>query len=410
MEDYWIKWDDLFIKLHNEKKRKLVFFGRSEDWVPKALRKLKRFNPVICDSNVKYNKTYFHNINVFHKSKFFKDKNKYFFIITTGSYNSVIKDFKKNNILAGKDFVCLPDFYDFAFLDNLRKKRGLIIVSSSDQVEKRATRYSAFGGGIFSLEFNETNCNIQKKLKGSFRQICKINKSLYAAAEYSGAIFVFDKKFKIKKKIKLSVMNMCGISYSKDKNLFVVTSQTEDKFYLVCNKKDKVVDEIQFSNLSGSNKSLHHLNDVLLIDNKIYFTFFSASGNWKNGIFDGGIGEVSLKNKQISIISNNAIQPHTPRIINGSIAYCDSSNAKVIMGGQSKDLEFNGFTRGLYEKNDYVFVGQSETMYLTRLQRLNKTIDITSGIFMVDINSNCRRFLPTSGICNIHDFVVEDIS
>ena len=41
MEDYWIKWDDLFIKLHNEKKRKLVFFGRSEDWVPKALRKLK---------------------------------------------------------------------------------------------------------------------------------------------------------------------------------------------------------------------------------------------------------------------------------------------------------------------------------------------------------------------------------
>jgi len=204
-------------------------------------------------------------------------------------------------------------------------------------------------------------------------------------------------------------MNMCGISYSKDKNLFVVTSQTEDKFYLVCNKKNRVVDEIQFSNLSGLNKSLHHLNDVLLIDNKIYFTFFSASGNWKNGIFDGGLGEVNLKNKQISIISSNAIQPHTPRIINGSIAYCDSSNAKVIMGGQSKDLEFNGFIRGLYEKNDYVFVGQSETMYLTRLQRLNKTIDITSGIFMVDVNSNCRRFLPTSGICNLHDFVVEDI-
>ena len=121
MENYWIKWQDLSFKLNNEKKRKLVLFGRSEDWVPKALRKLKQFNPIICDSNIRYDKTRFEGINVFHKSKFLKnkDKEKFFFVITTGSYNSVIKELKRNNKLSGKDFVCLPDFYDFAFLDNL---------------------------------------------------------------------------------------------------------------------------------------------------------------------------------------------------------------------------------------------------------------------------------------------------
>ena len=133
---------------------------------------------------------------------------------------------------SGKDFVCLPDFYDFAFLDNLRKKKGHIILSSSDQIEKRATRYSVLGGGIFSLKFDERGSKVQKKINGSFRQICQIRNSLYATAEYSGTIFIFDKKFKIKKKIKLNVMNMCGISYSAGEDLFVVTSQTEDKFYI----------------------------------------------------------------------------------------------------------------------------------------------------------------------------------
>ncbi len=151
------------------------------------------------------------------------------------------------------------------------------------------------------------------------------------------------------------------------------------------------------------------MNDVLFYGDSIYFTFFSASGNWKNGIFDGGLGQININNFKIKFLTNDSIQPHSPRSINGSIAFCDSSNAKVILGGQQKELEFYGFVRGLYKFKNYIFVGQSETMYLTRLERLNKLINISSVIYIVDVSDKCKRFIPTNGICNLHDLIVHEL-
>ena len=48
-------------------------------------------------------------------------------------------------------------------------------------------------------------------------------------------------------------------------------------------------------------------------------------------------------------------------------------------------------------------------MYLTRMQRIGKNINISSGIYMVDVENNCKRFLSTQGICNIHDLLVKDL-
>ena len=42
-------------------------------------------------------------------------------------------------------------------------------------------------------------------------------------------------------------------------------------------------------------------------------------------------------------------------------------------------------------------------MYISRLVRLGKLIDLTPGIFIIDYNSNSKRFLPALGVSNIHD-------
>ncbi len=408
MEKYWVNWSELNSILLSTKK-KIVLFGRSEDWIPKALKKISKKKILICDSNKFYDNKEFDGVKIFHKSKFFKNPKKYFFIISTGSYESVIYELRKKNLQPGNDFVCLPDFYDFAFLDNLRKKSGKIIISSSDQMKKKATRYSLLGGGIFELTFDEKSSIIRKKINGSFRQICRLSKNKYAANEYSGRIIIFDNNFKKIKMIKTNIKNMCGLAYIDDKEVLVTTSQTSDCFYLICINKGKILKRYDFSSKENEHDSKHHLNDILYYDKQIFFTFFSSTGHWKNGLFNGGLGSLNLRTSKIDIITNNSIQPHTPREINGAISYCDSGNARVEMGGQQKNIEFEGFIRGLESYKNYVFVGQSETMYLTRMQRIGKNINISSGIYMVDVENNCKRFLSTQGICNIHDLLVKDL-
>ena len=43
------------------------------------------------------------------------------------------------------------------------------------------------------------------------------------------------------------------------------------------------------------------------------------------------------------------------------------------------------------------------------MQRIEKNINITSGIYIVDVENNCKRFLSTQGLCNIHDLLVQKL-
>ena len=75
----------------------------------------------------------------------------------------------------------------------------------------------------------------------------------------------------------------------------------------------------------------------------------------------------------------------------------------MILGPHKKRFEFNGFIRGMKEFGGYIFLGQSETMYLTRMIVKGDLINISSGIHIIDYEYNARRFLGTPGITNIHD-------
>jgi len=401
MENYW---KDYSFLEKIDKSKKIIFFGRSEDWIPKLLRKIKIKPYAICDSDKSLDGTKFLGIDVVHKSKIFKKNKNYFFIITSGSYRSIISELESNDYSPERDFICSPDFKDFAYLDSMRSLSGEILFSSSDHsIQKSATRYSSRGGGLFINKFNETSIEIKKIVDGSFRQICKYKDNL-ASINNDGEIIILSNKGKILDKLNIKMTNLCGIEYIESENIFVLCSQTKDIIYLINSKNLKIIDKIKFSDLSGEHKkSFHHINDILYFEGYLYITFFSFSGSWKEGFYDGGIAKINLKSKKIIMINNNNFQPHSPAIIDGEIAYVDSGNQKVLLGAHKKELNFNGFVRGLREFNNLLFVGQSETMYISRLIKLGRLIDLTPGVFIVDRHNNAKRFLPTLGISNIHD-------
>ena len=71
-----------------------------------------------------------------------------------------------------------------------------------------------------------------------------------------------------------------------------------------------------------------------------------------------------------------------------------------------------GKKRRLYYvvKDNYIFCGQSENMYLSRLINKEKLVNVTPGINLIDPRINAHRFMPTYGICNIHDLEILNLN
>ena len=407
IEKYWQNYK--FLNNISRDKR-IVLFGRSEDWIPKLLRKLNRDPYLICDSNKDLDETKFLNIKVIHKTKVLNKIKNIFFVITSGNYRSIIQELKLKGYKEQEDFICCPDFKDYAYLDKIRNLSGEILFTSSDHTNtkkiKKATRYSIRGGGIFSLKFDPLGSKIEKKVDGSFKQIIRVDKNRIASIDYLGKIFILSNKYKVIEKYDVGISNLCGIDYISNKNTFILSNQTRDIIYFYDSKKKKIIDKIYFSSLSGEHKeSFHHINDLFYHKENLYVTFFSESGSWKEGLYDGGIAKVSLKTKKVYIIEKGFFQPHSPTIIDGEIAFVDSGNKKLILGPHRKNFQFNGFIRGMKENSGYIFLGQSETMYLTRMIVKGDLINISSGIHIIDYDYNARRFVGTPGITNIHDLL-----
>ena len=244
IENYWQNYKFLN---NLPKDKKIILFGRSEDWIPKLLRKLKRDPYLICDSNKDLDETKFLNIRVVHKAKVLKKIKNIFFVITSGNYRSVIEELKLKGYKEQKDFICCPDFKDFAYLDKIRNLSGEILFTSSDHTHsqkktkfQKATRYSMRGGGIFSLKFNSLGSKVEKVVDGSFKQIIKIDKKRIASIDYYGKIFILSDKYKVIQKYNTGITNLCGIDYIKNKNTFVLSNQTRGiiYFYDITKKKN----------------------------------------------------------------------------------------------------------------------------------------------------------------------------
>jgi hypothetical protein len=90
-------WNDIEFIIKNTNK-KICLYGRSEDWIPKLLRKLNIDTDrlVICDNDRSLVNSYFMNIKVKYRSFFSNKLKNYFFIICTSRYISAEDDLKKN--------------------------------------------------------------------------------------------------------------------------------------------------------------------------------------------------------------------------------------------------------------------------------------------------------------------------
>ena len=392
----WLTWIELQKISSN---RNIVFFGRSEDWVPKCLPYVKP--KYIVDSNKVFMGESFYGVLVKDKDEIKKSKNKPFIVITSSAYEEIGAELEDNDFKASVDYCYCPEFYDYRKLLELKNTSFKLIFSSSDYSSGKATRISKAGGGLFLMTVENGKVDISRKVSGQYRQFQVYDDKIIAVDNYA-ALNIFDLDFNLINTVKLPHSQCCGVTVGKNGIIYVSNSST-DIIYLVKDQK-KVFDEIHFGYKSGkAANSYYHINDITFSDDTLFVSYFSKSGYWKKDVFDGGVDAIDLKSKNHESLYKDLWQPHSPEIINGNLHILDSSNGFFFRNNVSPSGSFSGFVRGLKYANGLYFIGQSETMYMSRKKGLSNNIMTNAGIYIFDNESKASRFYSIYDNCNIHD-------
>ncbi len=398
----WLNW----IELQNiASNREIIFYGRSEDWVPKCLPYVKP--EYIVDSNEIFFGTTFHQIIVKSKNELNNKKERPFVVITSAAYDVIGDELESKGFQPRVDYCYCPEFYDYRKLIELKNSSFQLIFSSSDYSSGKATRVSKAGGGLFMMTVENSNINISKKVDGQYRQFQVYEDKIIAVEHTKAIVNIFDLEFNLINSIKLPYSQCCGITLNNKGTIYVSNSST-DVIYVIEDQK-KISDEINFGYKSGNNANSHyHINDVTYDDNTLFVSYFSKSGFWKKDIFDGGVDAIDLKSKKQQSLYHNLWQPHSPEIINGNLHILDSSNGLFYKNTVAPSGSFSGFIRGLKFLNGFYFIGQSETMYMSRKKGLSNNIMTNAGIYIFDNETKASRFYSIYDNCNIHDIHILD--
>jgi hypothetical protein len=405
MEPWWKTWGEINRDI---KGRKVVFYGRSEDWTPKTLPRIQVEPAYIVDRSPTFVNTTYLGYPVELPEKLFQEnRDEIFIVITADSYEGIVALLLENGFKAGLHFACCPEYKDWCLLEEVRSYEQKVIVSCSDHNDKLKVRYSRAGGGIYRYHIGPNTITLLQK--GAFRQIIQAGELIFAIEYVERKIYIFDLDFKVLEVKPLTNANDCGLAYNKKRNVFFIANAGEDTISVYEANNFKLVDKIYYSKKSKNHvMGRHHLNDVCVSEDFLFVSYFSHSGNWKREVYDGGISEYQIDhlNDPPMQIVGGLWKPHSPEIIQGNLCYLDSMRGRLHLNSQMFAGEFSGFTRGLAHDGRFYYVGQSEDMYVTKRFGIAGNIMMNAGFYLFDITTRASRFYPMLDNMNIHDLLI----
>lgn len=405
MESIWKTWAQ--VKQHC-KGKKIILFGRSEDWVFKTLPRLSHTPDYIVDSNPAYTNQKFHDLLVQSPEKLNSENtDDIYIIITAGPYESVASQLEESGYIPGKNFCCTPEMNDLRALQDIRECEQTLIVSSPDYTDKYHRRYSRLGGGIYTYDIGGRE--LKQIVPGHFRQMTRGNDVIYTCEYVEKYMYVLSCSLEVLDKFPLVYTNACGVAYHPESNLIFVANTGADTISAYDASTYKSVEEVSISEkyrISGV--AQHHINDLCIVDNSLYVGYFSKSGNWKRGMLDGGIDEYNINNLHqapLNVVSD-LWMPHSIEFLDGDLCYLDTMRGLFHTSDKKIAGYFPGFLRGLTYDNRFYYIGQSENYYMSRLKGVSNNIMLNTGIYLFDVEAKVSRFYPFFDLSGIHDLLV----
>jgi len=266
-----------------------------------------------------------------------------------------------------------------------------------------SSRKSLHGGGVYQVEENSSELKITKIFEGNCRNIELHGTRLDVACQGRGIVQICTKTLEVNNEIPIpKPASIHGIRRFGD---HYYATDPESDSVLVLEQSGKVVNRYSISDKFATMGSpQHHVNDLYILNNSIYVSMFSLSGNWKNGIFDGGVVEVDMSTGNIRAVVDSLKMPHNVMFReDGEFYILDSLRGKILGYDRSDIGTLPGFTRGLAFSDNFIIVGESKNRNISKLERGEMLSSIDTRVTIVDPAIKASRSIPMpQGISEIH--------
>ena len=387
----------------NLNKREIVLFGGG-NISHKTARKLNNNYSFIVDNNPNMWDTVEEGKKVLNPTSI-KGKNQDFFIIIcTTSFIEVAQQLVEFGFKPEQDFIVSPILNDLRVISELENhKAKMLFTSGVPELDDPEA-----GGGVYELILDGHNWSYKKLYSGICYGLIKY-KDTYITVDDKKGVIQFDKNYNIitSKKLKNATRGH-GIAYSEKTNQFYIVSSYRDSI-IILDEEFNQVDEIFISHkFNQLNQPEHHCNDLCIVDNSLYVTMFSYTGNWKKDVFDGVALEIDLATKKLlQPVITDLWMPHNISFLDGSLTVLDSLRGELKTNNARAIGRFPAFTRGLDFDGVYYYIGQSRNRNYSKNLGLSLNISIDTAIVIFDHITKASRtiYLPQK-LSEIHSILV----
>ena len=344
-----------------------------------------------------------HNLEILPPESINKKEN-LFIIICTTSFSEVSDQLKGYGFKQDIDYCVSPILNDLRIIDDLENiSKTMLFTSGSPKDEN-----PLYGGGVYELKVNGDKWLYKKIISGHCYGLIKYN-SNFISIDTEMGIFEFDSDYKIIRSKKLpSEVRAHGLQYSKkSKNFYVVGSYHDG--VLILDEEFNVIDDIKLSHKKERyGTPVHHCNDCLVLNDSLYVSMFSLTGNYQNDSFDGGVIEYDISTKEkVGPIVQNLWMPHNIQMINGALHVLNSLPGQLLTNNFQVIGEFPAFSRGLDHDGVYYYIGQSRNRNYSKNIGVSNNISIDAGIIVFDDQTKASRFLQLpSKLSEIHSILI----
>lgn len=241
---------------------------------------------------------------------------------------------------------------------------------------------------------------VEKKHDGVFAGLTQY-KNGYMALKQPNKLYIFDERLKVQEIIEVQDPSHAGlhdIKLSKDGFIYIVSSE-QNKIIVLDEKTLKKQREII---LSTPDTDLHHINDLLIIEDSLIMSMFSVKGGWFGQPIEKWGGAVVEFDRDTfypkGIVIDHLSAPHSITLKDDSLYYCDSLNlnvSKYNLAAKQKETvaQFIGFTRGLYVDHQLLVVGQSTMRHLQMMNDRFPNVSLDGGLHLYDCINKHSRFI-----------------
>ena len=332
------------------------------------------------------------------------DLENYFIIICTTSFAEVSNQLRGFGLVQGDDYCVSPILNDLRIIDELETISKKMLFTNGCPIDNSPN----FGGGIYELTVTGDEWVYKKVISGNCYGLIPFEDNFISVDTEMG-IFEFNSNYEIIRSKKLPLgMRAHGVQFSDKYNRFYIAGSYLDGI-LILDSDFNPIDEIGLSyKKSRFGDPKHHCNDCLVVDDSLYVSMFSMTGNYQNDVFDGCVMEYDLVTKEkLGPIAQNLWMPHNIKMINGSIHLLNSLSGQLLTNNLQVIGEFPAFTRGLDYDGVYYFVGQSRNRNYSKNLGVSKNISIDAGVIIFDPITKASRFLQLPPkISEIHSILL----